>query len=62
MSWKIGDRVRILGDRPSGGREGVIIGGHLEALIRLDKRYKTRRVYDYSSKEFEIIKEPVKNT
>jgi hypothetical protein len=56
--WKYGDRVRILGDRPTGGKEGTIVGGGFVndvALVKLDKRFKTRRVYDYRSDEFEIL-------
>jgi hypothetical protein len=56
--WKYGDRVRIIGDRPTGGKEGTIVGGGFVndvALVKLDKRFKTRRVYDYRSDEFEIL-------
>ena len=54
--WHFGDRVKILGDRPTGGREGIIVGGFENtALVKLDKRYKTRRVYDYRSDEFKIL-------
>jgi hypothetical protein len=54
--WKYGDRVRILGDRPTGGKEGTIVGGFENAaLVKLDKRFKTRRVYDYRSDEFEVL-------
>jgi hypothetical protein len=60
--WKYGDRVRIIGNRPTGGKEGTIVGGRDNvALVKLDKRYKTRRVYDYPSNEFEILIAPVLN-
>lgn len=55
-NWHYGDRVRIIGDRPTGGREGIIVGGFENtALVKLDKRYKNRRVYDYHFTEFEIL-------
>ena len=57
-NWEYGDRVRIIGDRPTGGKEGTIVGGGFVkdvALVKLDKRFKTRRVYDYRSDEFEIL-------
>lgn len=54
--WKLGDRVRIIGDRPTGGKEGTIVGGFENtALVKLDTRFKTRRVYDYRSDEFEVV-------
>ena len=60
-NWNYGDRVKILGNRPTGGREGIIVGGFENtALVKLDKRYKTRRVYDYHFTEFEILEIPVK--
>jgi hypothetical protein len=55
-NWKLRDRVRIIGDRPTGGKEGTIVGGFENtALVKLDKRFKTRRVYDYHSEEFEVL-------
>jgi hypothetical protein len=56
--WKYGDRVRIIGNRPTGGKEGTIVGGGFVndvALVKLDNRFKTRRVYHYRSDEFEIL-------
>ena len=57
-NWNYGDRVRIIGDRPTGGKEGTIVGGGFIdniALVKLDTRFKTRRVYDYHSDEFEVL-------
>lgn len=56
--WRFGDRVRVKGDRPTGGKEGTIVGGGFVenvALVKLDKRFRTRQTYHYHTSELEFL-------
>jgi hypothetical protein len=55
---KPGDRVRIAGDRPTGGKTGsIVMWGFVPdwVLVKLDHRFKTRQNYMYHTDQLEFL-------
>lgn len=55
---KPGDRVRIAGDRPTGGKTGsIVMWGFVPdwVLVKLDQRFKTRHNYMYHINKLEFV-------
>jgi hypothetical protein len=55
---KPGDRVKITGDRPTGGKTGsIVMWGFVPdwVLVKLDQRFKTRHNYMYHINELEFV-------
>jgi hypothetical protein len=57
---KPGDRVRITGDRPTGGKTGSIVMWAFVTnwvMVKLDRRFKTRQNYMYHINELEFLED-----
>lgn len=55
---KPGDRVRITGDKLTGGKTGSIVMWAFVAnwvLVKLDRRFKTRQNYMYHINKLEFL-------